>query len=179
MLKKSYTTHKTTHIKFIKTISLFMIELPLALLMVFLNNFILKYWPEIPIALKIIWFPIFILTLYGIFIIPFSGLWLLKNKIIFISDVRINIYKKDSIDKITLVFYENNKNCFFASINIESKNGKRVARNYFYLAAITGQKKLANKLYSIKEKNVNKTIDVIKTNPFFEYTIVYCSKNNE
>lgn len=129
----------------------------LLIIIVCCSFFVFAFWVEMPMLIKIFWPILSLILLMGILITPLNGMVIgKKGTIVFIPDFRIKVFKISDLEKMALVFTEQENNKYSVLTKLIFKNGKIFIKDYSKQFKNIKKKKLALSVYTIKREKVNK-----------------------
>lgn len=172
-LNNGLMIYKKTHISFIKKGFIELLIFILLLLTVPFVFFIIKYWDEMPLLLKIIWPSIEFFIIISLVIVPMNGLlFTKKGSVIFVPDFRIIWIKNDKITRIGIVFKEWKSKKYSAEINLYCKNGSVFTKDYSNQIVKKNTKNMLFFAYTISKERINDICKQVSDNILFDITIV-------
>ena len=165
--------YKKKRISFIKKGFIELLVFILLLLTIPFDYFVLKYWGEMPLLLKIIWIPIELLIIVSLVIVPMNGLlFTKKGSVIFVPDFRIIWLNNDKITRIGLVFKEWQSKKYSAEINLYCKNGSVFIKDYSSQIVKKSTKNILFFAYTISKEKIDDICKQVSDNILFNITIV-------
>ena len=119
--------------------------------------FMVAYWNEMPIAIKILGPIIMAIAFVGILITPLNGMYINKNgAIIFVSDFRIKRIKVNDVAKLEFIFEEWENKKFSVIVKIACVDGSIFTKDYSKQFCNMPNNKLARSVYTISSNKVDK-----------------------
>lgn len=154
--------------KWLSFINKGIITLLLGLLLIVIvpcSYLLFTHWSEMPIFIKIFWPILSAIIFIGIIITPFNGMIITrKGTVLFLPDFRLKRFNVKDLERIAIVFTEQENNKYSVMIKIVHGDGKVFAKDYSKQFRNMKNKKLAMSMYTITKKRVeticNKLLDL-------------------